>query len=538
MNIMFAKETYIQRRALLKKNIGSGVLLFLGNDEQGLHYEDNTFRYRQDSTFLYYFGLSFAGLSAIIDIDEDKEIIFGDELTIDHIVWMGTQPTLKEKSGRVGITEVMPSAEIMNYLHKAVRKGQTVHYLPPYRAEHKLKLMEWLGIPPARQEGSVPFIRAIVAQRSYKSAEEVEEIEKACNVTADMHITAMKVLRPGMYEYEVVAEMNRVAESNNCELSFATIATVNGHKDDLQKLFSVIIDFKEKEKARKDNQISSLTEFRLPLWKRTFDILASGSAILCLSPILILTALAIRTESNGKIVYKSKRVGSNYKIFDFYKFRSMYSDADKRLAEYQQLNQYTKNMAEEEFKDSSSAAEISQQSCSSEQKQEQDILLFSDNLSTSEINYLKTKRTERSNAFFKLENDPRITRVGHFIRKYSIDELPQLFNILKGDMSVVGNRPLPLYEAELLTSDEYVQRFMGPAGLTGLWQVEKRGGAGKMSAEERKQLDIKYAKEFSFGMDMRIMIRTFTALSKRRMYSTKEDEKITDIHIIIYSYII
>ena len=225
---MFAKETYIQRRALLKKNIGSGVLLFLGNDEQGLHYEDNTFRYRQDSTFLYYFGLSFAGLSAIIDIDEDKEIIFGDELTIDHIVWMGTQPTLKEKSGRVGITEVMPSAEIMNYLHKAVRKGQTVHYLPPYRAEHNLILMEWLGIPPARQEGSVPFIRAIVAQRSYKSAEEVEEIEKACNVTADMHITAMKVLRPGMYEYEVVAEMNRVAESNNCELSFATIATVNG----------------------------------------------------------------------------------------------------------------------------------------------------------------------------------------------------------------------------------------------------------------------------------------------------------------------
>ena len=162
-------------------------------------------------------------------------------------------------------------------------------------------------------------------------------------------------------------------------------------------------------------------------------------------------------------------------------------------------------------------AEISQQSCSSEQKQEQeqDILLFSDNLSTSENNYLKTKRTERSNAFFKLENDPRITRVGHFIRKYSIDELPQLFNILKGDMSVVGNRPLPLYEAELLTSDEYVQRFMGPAGLTGLWQVEKRGGAGQMSAEERKQLDIKYAKEFSFGMDMRIIIRTFTAFIQK-----------------------
>ena len=227
-NVMFDKETYVQRRALLKKNIGSGVLLFLGNDEQGLNYEDNAFRYRQDSTFLYYFGLSFAGLSAIIDIDENKEIIFGDELTIDHIVWMGTQPTLKEKSERVGIRETLPSAGIISYLHKAVQKGQTVHYLPPYRPEHKLKLMDWLGVPPARQEGSVPFIRAVVAQRNYKSAEEIAEIEKACDVTADMHIKAMEVIRPGMYEYEVVAEMNRVAEMNNCELSFHTIATING----------------------------------------------------------------------------------------------------------------------------------------------------------------------------------------------------------------------------------------------------------------------------------------------------------------------
>ena len=175
---MFAKETYVQRRAQLKKTIGSGVLLFLGNDEQGLNYEDNTFRYRQDSTFLYYFGLSFAGLSALIDIDEDKEIIFGDELTIDHIVWMGTQPTLHEKASAVGISETRPFADIVGYLHKAVQKGQTIHYLPPYRAEHKLKLMDWLGIPPARQEGSVPFIRAVVAQRNYKTPEEIEEIEK------------------------------------------------------------------------------------------------------------------------------------------------------------------------------------------------------------------------------------------------------------------------------------------------------------------------------------------------------------------------
>jgi len=225
---MFAKETYVQRRALLKKNLGSGVLLFLGNDECGLNYEDNTFRYRQDSTFLYYFGISCAGLSAVIDIDDDKEIIFGDELSIDAIVWMGSQPTLHDKCGQAGVEHVFPSAEITGYLHRCIQKGRTVHYLPPYRPEHKLKLMDWLGIPPARQEGSVPFIRAVIAQRNYKSEEEIAEIEKACDVTADMHIAAMQVLRPGMYEYQVAAEMNLVAELENCQLAFATIATVNG----------------------------------------------------------------------------------------------------------------------------------------------------------------------------------------------------------------------------------------------------------------------------------------------------------------------
>ena len=363
------------------------------------------------------------------------------------------------------------------------------------------------------------IIECITFQQIKSCLSNIEYIDfcvfmERCDMATDIPtIAQLHKLYPTLYIILISETLSKEEKIPYLRAGTDCMISKNTSKDDLLKLFSVIIDFKEKEKARKDNQISSLTEFRLPLWKRTFDILASGSAILCLSPILILTALAIRTESNGKIVYKSKRVGSNYKIFDFYKFRSMYSDADKRLAEYQQLNQYTKSIAEEESLNSSSAAEISQQSSSS--GHEQDILLFSDNLSTSENNYLKTKRTERSNAFFKLENDPRITRVGHFIRKYSIDELPQLFNILKGDMSVVGNRPLPLYEAELLTSDEYVQRFMAPAGLTGLWQVEKRGGAGKMSAEERKQLDIKYAKDFSFHMDMMIIIRTFTAFIQK-----------------------
>ena len=225
---MFAKETYVQRRAQLKKNVGSGVLLFLGNEEQGLNYEDNAFLYRQDSTFLYYFGISTPSLAAIIDIDNDREIIFGDELSIDYIVWMGVQPTLRDKSESVGITDVRPTAKLADYLHEAIQKGQTIHYLPPYRAEHRIKLNEWLGLPIARQEGSVPFIRGVVAQRNYKTAEEIEEIERACNVTADMHIAAIKAVRPELYEYEVSAEIERVAHANGCTLSFPTIATING----------------------------------------------------------------------------------------------------------------------------------------------------------------------------------------------------------------------------------------------------------------------------------------------------------------------
>lgn len=188
-------------------------------------------------------------------------------------------------------------------------------------------------------------------------------------------------------------------------------------------------------------------------------------------------------------------------------------DADKRLTEYKKLNQY--GSESEDKSDNSSTSAISQKENIVAKAQEDGIILFSDNNAISENDYLKTKRNEQSNTFFKLENDPRITKVGHFIRKYSIDELPQLFNILKGDMSVVGNRPLPLYEAELLTSDEYIQRFAAPAGLTGLWQVEKRGNAGSMSAEERKQLDIKYAQTFSFALDMKIIFKTFTAFVQK-----------------------
>lgn len=268
-----------------------------------------------------------------------------------------------------------------------------------------------------------------------------------------------------------------------------------------------ILDFAIKYNERINStslRSKELEFFKMPLWKRTFDIACSLAAIIILSPLLIVTWLAIRLESKGDAVYRSKRVGSNYQIFDFYKFRSMYSDADKRLAEFKKLNQYAQEeLTEQESKTSSSRLHKA------------DVVLFADDAITSEKEYIAAKKQERSNAFVKFENDPRITKIGKIIRKYSIDELPQLFNILKGDMSVVGNRPLPLYEAELLTSDEYIHRFMAPAGLTGLWQVEKRGEAGKLSAEERKMLDIRYANEFSFLMDVKIIFKTFTAFIQK-----------------------
>ncbi|MDE6801419.1 MAG: aminopeptidase P family protein [Muribaculaceae bacterium] len=225
---MFSKDTYIQRRQELKKRVGHGLILLLGNDYVGRNYADNEYPFRQDSSFLYYFGLPYEGLNAIIDIDNDTEIVFGDELTIDHIVWMGQQPTLHEKASLVGVKSTRPSKELQEYLSIASKKGQQIHYLPTYRAEHKLKIQELLNVKPGAEKPSVDLIRAIVDMRNHKTAEEIEEIERACNVTADMHIAAMRAVAPGKYEYEIKSALESVAYSNNCDLSFATISTVNG----------------------------------------------------------------------------------------------------------------------------------------------------------------------------------------------------------------------------------------------------------------------------------------------------------------------
>lgn len=201
--------------------------------------------------------------------------------------------------------------------------------------------------------------------------------------------------------------------------------------------------------------------------KRVFDILASSLILLAASPILILIAIAIKLESKGPVFYISKRAGRGYKVFNFFKFRTMYTGADLQVKELKHMNQYQA--------DTASAADP---------------------------------------VFFKINNDPRITKVGLFLRKTSLDEIPQLVNVLKGDMSLVGNRPLPLYEASALTTDEWAMRFMAPAGITGLWQIKKRG-QDDMSTEERLSLDIDYAEKCNFMYDLWIMANTPSALIQK-----------------------
>ena len=266
-----------------------------------------------------------------------------------------------------------------------------------------------------------------------------------------------------------------------------------------------------------------ILKFKIPVWKRLFDIFFSALAIIILSPIFILTAIAIKLESKGPVLFKSKRVGTNYTIFDFLKFRSMYTDAEQRLKELSKdHNQYAETHEEEEKKTITAPlgeqAEQDMLDMGMESMMmigDEEIMLVGDDFVMAESDFNKQKEEDINNAFVKIENDPRITKVGRFIRKYSIDELPQLFNILKGDMSIVGNRPLPLYEAEKLTADTSIDRFMAPAGLTGLWQVEERGKGGNMSAEERKQLDITYGRTYNFALDMKIIFRTLTAFIQK-----------------------
>lgn len=248
---------------------------------------------------------------------------------------------------------------------------------------------------------------------------------------------------------------------------------------------------------------SDIPEYKIPLNKRIFDIIVAGTALVVASPVIILSALALRLESRGPLFYISKRVGTGYKVFDFYKLRTMYVDADQRMKDIKHLNQYAqeaqKKIAEDRKPVNANAGPT---------------LIYKNGETMSEEEYLRIKKVQQAGTFVKIKNDPRITRVGLFLRNTSIDELPQLINVLKGDMSIVGNRPLPLYEAEQLTSDDWGERFLAPAGITGLWQVMKRG-KGEMSEEERKSLDNIYARKVSLWNDIRLILKTIPALLQK-----------------------
>lgn len=250
--------------------------------------------------------------------------------------------------------------------------------------------------------------------------------------------------------------------------------------------------------------------YKTPLIKRIFDCFFAGLALILLSPVFLLVIIALKLESKGPVFYYSPRVGTGYRIFKFYKFRSMYVNADKKLKDLKHLNQYSG--AEAAPAETTTVNELCDQ-CKVMGTQCQ-FPLYADNNKWCEKQYNYSKKAQAGSAFIKLKNDPRITKVGKIIRNTSVDELPQLWNVIIGDMSIVGNRPLPLYEAEKLTTDKYALRFLAPAGITGLWQVEKRG-KGEMSEDERLMLDNVYAKDHSFIGDIKLILRTIPALFQK-----------------------
>jgi Xaa-Pro aminopeptidase len=227
---MFSTSTYVERRNRLRTLLSSGVVLLLGNDESPMNYLDNTFRFRQDSTFLYYFGTDVPGLVGILDIDERTDYFYGDDFTIDDIVWRGPQPTIAERGRQAGVDRTGGVAEAKAFIEDARRKGRRIHVLPPYRADHELRLFDWLGINPRQATGaaSTELIQGIVSQRSIKTAEEIVEIDKAVALSADMHRAAMRIIRPGMMEAQVMAVVHQTALAGGGDLAFPIIATRNG----------------------------------------------------------------------------------------------------------------------------------------------------------------------------------------------------------------------------------------------------------------------------------------------------------------------
>ena len=227
---MFDSSVYINRRKALREKVGSGLILILGNNEAPANFPDNTYKFRQDSTFLYFFGHNHPGYAGVIDVESGEDMFFGDDVTMDDIIWMGPQPSVKDLAARVGVSKSAPFARLKEVVGKAISQRRKIHFLPPYRHDNMMLLEDLTGIRASmtRQHASVELIKAVVALRSVKEACEIEEIDKACNIGYEMHTAAMRLCKPGVSEQYIAGILDGIASSYGNMVSFATILTQNG----------------------------------------------------------------------------------------------------------------------------------------------------------------------------------------------------------------------------------------------------------------------------------------------------------------------
>ena len=228
---MFSKETYIRRRAELKKLVGNGIIVLFGNNDSPANYPANAYApMRQDSSFIYYFGQHRDGLVGVIDVDNDEEWLFGDDIDIEDIVWMGFVPSVADLAAEVGVGKTAPMAQLSTFVNSKLSNSQSLHFLPPYRFDTKIQIMDLLGIHPSQQKAaaSLPLIKAVVKMRSTKEPQEIEAIERACNVGYVMHTTAQRLIKPGTTERYVGGQVDGIARSLAQGVSFATIFSQHG----------------------------------------------------------------------------------------------------------------------------------------------------------------------------------------------------------------------------------------------------------------------------------------------------------------------
>ena len=227
---MFAKSTYIERRSLLKKLVGDGLIVIFGNNDAPSNYPANAYKFRQDSSFLYYFGQHREGLVGVIDVDNDKEWFIGDDIDINDIIWTGFVPSVSDLGAEVGVANSAPMSSLKTMVDKSKAEGKTVHYLPPYRHDTMIQISDLLGMHPlkTREMASLKLIKAVVDMRAVKSDEEVEEIERAMEIGYDMHMTAMRACAPGVTEQHIAGLMEGIAHGRGCKVSFQSIVTMHG----------------------------------------------------------------------------------------------------------------------------------------------------------------------------------------------------------------------------------------------------------------------------------------------------------------------